>query len=298
MMGPSGDVWAGAAAYEQYVGRWSRLVAASFISWLGAAPGASWLDVGCGTGALSEAILALAAPARVEGVDPSAAYIAHVRARVADPRARFLEGDAERLPQAVASVDVAVSGLVLNFVPHPEAALAEMARVVRPGGTVGAYVWDYAGQMDLMRYFWDAAVALDPNAAHLDEGRRFPICRPDALAGLFRAAGLVHVETRAIDVPTRFRDFDDYWSPFLGGQGPAPGYAIRLTEEQRGRLRERVRAALPVGPGGAIELLARAWAVRGSRAGRQRSGRGRGRQASAWRPSPFGAHRLTAGRKT
>ncbi len=261
------DAWAGAADYERYVGRWSRLVAPDFIAWLGRAPGGAWLDVGCGTGALSETILALAAPERVEGLDRSAAYAGHARARLAGPKARFLEGDAEGLPHSSESFDAVVSGLALNFVARPEAALAEMARVVRAGGVVAAYVWDYAGRMELMRYFWDAAVALDREATDLDEGRRFPLCRPEALEALFRGAGLARVESRPIDVPTRFRDFDDYWSPFLGGQGPAPGYVARLSEEDRGRLRDRLRAMLPIDPDGSIDLVARAWAVRGSRPG-------------------------------
>ena len=159
--------------------------------------------------------------------------------------------------------DAAVAALVLNFLPQPSRAVAEMVRVVRPGGTVAAYVWDYAGKMELMRYFWDAAIALDTKAFDLDEGRRFPICNPTSLAELFTQNELHAVEARPIDVPTRFRDFDDYWSPFLGGQGPAPGYAMSLSEERRSALRENIKAKLPVGPDGSIDLIARAWAIKG-----------------------------------
>jgi hypothetical protein len=120
--------------------------------------------------------------------------------------------------------------------------------------------------MELMRCFWDAAVALDPAALDLDEGSRFPLCRPEPLAQLFAEAGLQRVETRAIDVPTVFRDFDDYWKPFLGGQGPAPGYALSLDEARRGALRERLHSRLPVSQDGSIQLMARAWAVRGEAA--------------------------------
>ncbi|MFL5383845.1 MAG: class I SAM-dependent methyltransferase [Longimicrobiaceae bacterium] len=259
------DAWAAGDAYEPYIGRWSRRVAREFLAWLAAPPGGRWLDVGCGTGALTQAILDAAAPAHVEGVDPSEAYVGYARGRVRDPRATFVVADARALPQADESIDVAVSGLALNFVPQPETAVAEMARVVRAGGTVAAYVWDYADRMQLIRVFWNAAVALDPAAAELDEARRFPICDPAALEELFRGTGLQGVESRAIDVPTRFRDFDDYWSPFLGGQGPAPGYAMGLDEERRAALRERIRVALPVAADGSIELVARAWAVRGAR---------------------------------
>jgi SAM-dependent methyltransferase len=191
--------------------------------------------------------------------------VAYAREQVRDGRVQFEIGDAQALAAAAASYDAVVAGLVLNFVPQPEHMIAEMARVVRPGGVVAVYVWDYAGHMQLMRHFWDAAVALDPTAQDLDEGRRFRICQPDRLTALFRQAMLGAVEARAIDVPTRFRDFDDYWSPFLGGQGPAPSYAMSLSEARRAMLRERVRTGLPLAADGSIDLTARAWAVRGVR---------------------------------
>jgi SAM-dependent methyltransferase len=253
-------------AYEPYVGRWSRPVARELLAWLAVPSDRRWLDVGCGTGALSETILRTAAPAAVVGVDPSEGFIEHARRQVQDPRARFEVGDAQQLSFAAETFDAAVSGLVLNFVPRPERAVAEMARVTRSDGVVAAYVWDYAGEMQLMRRFWDAAVALDPAATELDEGRRFPICQPEALSRLWTEAGLEGVESRAIDVPTEFRDFDDYWSPFLGGQGPAPAYAVSLSEERRAALRERIRAELPAAADGSIPLIARAWAVRGRKA--------------------------------
>jgi len=259
------ETWAAGDAYEPYIGRWSRLVAREFVAWLGVAGGAAWLDVGCGTGALSQTVLEAADPAAVVGIDPSLGFLAHARARLAGP-ARLVVADARRLPLADARMDAAVSGLVLNFVPDPAGAVAEMARVTRAGGRVAAYVWDYGSRMELIRRFWDAAAALDPAAATLDEGRRFGLCRPEPLAGLFRDAGLVEVAGRPIEVPTRFRDFDDYWTPFLGGQGPAPGYAMALDEGRRAALREALRARLPVAADGSIPLVARAWAVAGTRA--------------------------------
>jgi SAM-dependent methyltransferase len=185
------------------------------------------------------------------------------QSHITDPRATFDVADAQSLPLESVRFGVAVAGLVLNFVPKPSLAVREMARAVRAGGVVAAYVWDYAGKMQLMRYFWDAAVELDRSAFELDEGRRFPLCQPDALAGLFAQAGLHEVRVRPIDIPTRFRDFNDYWTPFLGGQAPAPGYAMSLSEEARAALRERIRAKLPVASDGSINLMARAWAVRG-----------------------------------
>jgi len=257
------DVWAAGDLYEPYVGRWSRRVATEFLNWIAVPEGKDWLDVGCGTGALTQAIIQHKNPNSVIGMDASPAYAAYAKARTGGSRARFEVGDAQSLPIDTAGLDAAVSGLVLNFVPQSPQAVAEMARVVRPGGVVAAYVWDYAGKMELMRYFWDAAVALDAAAIGLDEGRRFPICQPKPLAGLFVQAGLSEVEVRPIDVATDFRDFDDYWSPFLGGQGPAPGYAMSLSEERRAELRERIRSELPIGKDGSIHIVARAWAVRG-----------------------------------
>jgi trans-aconitate methyltransferase len=256
--------WEAGDAYERYVGRWSRPAAREFLGWLDRPAGLSWLDVGCGTGALGAAIIERCAPAAVICIDPSAGFIAAARAQVADPRARFEQGDGQALQLPDRAVDVAVSGLVLNFVADPSAMVREMRRVVRPHGTVALYVWDYAGEMQLMRHFWDAAAALDPNAKELDEGMRFPICRPEALAALLRDAGLQAVATRPIDVPTVFRDFEDYWTPFLGGQGPAPGYCMGLPEERRAALRERLRTSLPAAADGRIALTARAWAVRGT----------------------------------
>ncbi len=257
------DAWASGAGYEPYVGRWSRVVARDFATWLAVPAGARWLDVGCGTGALTQTVLQQAAPRQVTGVDASDAYIAHARRAIPDPRAAFQAGSAEALPVDSASYDAVVSGLMLNFVAQPEQAVREMRRAARPGAVVAAYVWDYAGKMQFMRYFWNAAAALDPAALPLDEGRRFPLCNPRALAEVFQAAGLRAVEVRPIDIDTTFRDFDDFWIPFLGGQGPAPGYTMALSEASRAALRERLRAGLPFALDGSIPLVARAWAVRG-----------------------------------
>jgi SAM-dependent methyltransferase len=257
------DVWAVGEAYEAYVGRWSRPVAAAFVSWL-EVTGGRWLDVGCGTGALTAAILATAGPAEVTGVDPSEGFLAAAAARIGDARATFHVGDAQSLALLDNRFDAVVSGLALNFVPEPGRAAAEFARVTKPGCTAAAYVWDYAEGMAMMRYFWDCAVALEPAAAERDEGRRFPLCAPGPLHRLWTEAGLTQVAVQAIDVPTVFADFDDYWTPFLGGQGPAPGYAMSLAEDNRQALRELLRASLPTAPDGTISLTARAWAVRGT----------------------------------
>lgn len=261
----SRDNWANGDLYEGYMGRWSRGVAREFIQWLTVPEGSRWLDVGCGTGALSQTVLRLTEPARIKGIDRSEGFVNFASERVQDDRVRFEVGDAEALTDGAETFDAVVSGLVLNFIPHPERAFAEMTRVTRSGGVVAVYVWDYAEGMQFIRHFFDAAVALDPNAIEHDEGPRFPICHPDALHLLFESTGLHDLEVRPIEIPTVFRDFDDYWSPFLGGQGPAPGYAMSLGEEARSQLRERIRASLPIQPDGSIPMTARAWAAKGIR---------------------------------
>jgi ubiquinone/menaquinone biosynthesis C-methylase UbiE len=259
------DNWTAGNLYEGYMGRWSRRVAREFINWLALPAGSGWLDVGCGTGALSQTILELSEPIRIKGIDRSEGFVNFARERVQDDRVRFEVGDAEALMDENGSFDAVACGLVLNFIPHPEHALAEMKRVTKNYGVVAVYVWDYADGMQFIRHFFDAAIALDPKAIEHDEGPRFPICRPDALRQLFESTGLKNVEVRPIEVPTVFRDFNDYWSPFLAGVGPAPSYAMSLSEEHRAALRERIRAGLPVNADGSIPLSARAWAAQGKR---------------------------------
>lgn len=261
-------MWANGDSYDSYVGRWSRLVAHQFLGWLDIPSGVQWLDVGCGTGALSQTILDNSSPHSVLGIDSSEEYIAFARNQIQDPHAAFQLGYAQALPVEPAAYDVVVSGLVLNFVPQPTQALCEMIRAVRKGGTVAAYVWDYAGQMQPIRNFWDAAASSATAACTLDEGQRFPLSQPERIYQLFHtyANQIGNVELRSIDVETTFRDFDDFWSPFLGGQGPAPSYAMSLSEERRVALREHIRAKLPTAPNGSIHLVARAWAVRAERA--------------------------------
>ena len=256
--------WDDGEAYRRYVGRWSRLVAAEFVTWLDITGGGSWLDIGCGAGDLSQTILEAADPGALRGVDLSPDYVAAARERISDPRASFGIANAMDLAaEADGTYDAIVSGLVMNFVPEQERAVAEMRRVAKPGSCVAAYVWDYAGKMELMRYFWDAVIDLFPESASQDEGVRFPVCNPTELAALWTSSGLLNVETRAIDVPTVFPDFDDYWSPFLSGQGPAPSFAVALPERDLVTLKNHIASKLPYHTDGSIHLVARAWAVRG-----------------------------------
>lgn len=258
------DAWQAGDAYDAYMGRWSRRIAPLFLDWLAPRPGLDWLELGCGTGALSATIVARADPRGLVAVDPSAGFVARARAAVADPRAAFVQGDAQALALPDASRDMVVSGLMLNFVPDRVRALHEMQRVARPGGTVAFYVWDYpGGGIAFMRAFWEAAVALDPAAADLTESRRFPDCTQADLCGLAVHAGLADVSSTALETPTVFADFEAYWRPFTLGAGPAPGYCASLDPDARARLRQRLHDDLPRDADGAIHLRARAWAVRG-----------------------------------
>jgi SAM-dependent methyltransferase len=182
---------------------------------------------------------------------------------VPDRRAEFRVGDAQALPVESTSKDAIVSGLMLNFVPDKGQALAEMRRVARRGATIGFYVWDYpGGGIEFMRAFWNAATALDPDALELTEGRRFPFCTSEGLTDLVRKAGLASVDCTAIEAPTVFRDFEDYWRPFTLGAGPAPGYCMNLDPASRERLREKLDETLPRSDDGSIHMKTRAWAVK------------------------------------
>lgn len=257
------DAWTAGDRYEAYMGRWSRLVAPRFLDWLALPGGLDWLDVGCGTGVLSAAVLARCHPGSLLAIDPSEGFVAAARGTLSDARAEFQVADAQALPLGGASRDAIVSGLVLNFIPDGKKALAEMKRVARPGGTVACYVWDYpGGGLEFVHAFWEAATALDPAAKDLSEDRRFPSCTPDGLTALATGAGLTHVECIPIEAATVFRDFDDYWRPFTLGAGPAPGYCASLAPEARQRLQDRLHDTLPRSTDGSIHLKARAWAIR------------------------------------
>jgi SAM-dependent methyltransferase len=256
-------MFGGADAYELFMGRWSRHLAPLLVDF--AVPGAadSVLDIGSGTGALTAAIVAAKPGARVTGVDPSSEYIAFARARQPSARVRLLVGDAQRLELPDGQFDATLSLLVVNFIPDRDRAIREMIRVTRTGGVVAAAVWDYGGEMEMLRSFWDEAVALAPAAEKRDE-RHMPLCRAGDLAAAWRAHGLRQVEERPLVIRTVFASFDDYWRPFLGGQGPAGAYVASLTEAERERLASRLRSRLAGnGREGAFSLAARAWAVKG-----------------------------------
>ena len=259
-------MWTDAEPYDAYIGRWSRIAAEMFVDWLGVAPRSAWLDVGCGTGALSQAIIARTDPTRVLGIDKSDAFVARATSLISDDRFSVAAGDASRLDVPDGSFDAVVSGLMLNAVPDQRGTLAEFVRVTRPGGIVATYLWDFDGEMQVLRYFWEAAKALDPGADRAsDDDEAFAICKPDRLKAAFDDAGLVGVDVRALDVSAHFRDFDDYWAPLQRGHSPSQEHVAALSGVERSRLGDHLRTTLPTKPDGSIDLLARAWAAKGTK---------------------------------
>lgn len=259
------DAWDEGDSYETYMGRWSRPIAQCFVAWLGVPPGSDWLEVGCGTGALTSAILESGAAGSVLATDLSEGFVAAARGRLRDPRVRVETGDVMALTLPPDSRDAAVSGLLLNFLPDREAALEALTRVVRPGGTVAFYVWNYpdAG-VGFMHAFWQAACALDPDAAALSEARRFDFCTREALASLIALTGCTDVASTRLESTATFESFEDLWRPFTLGTGPAPGYCVALDVARQEALRARLETMVAANDDGTIETPLRAWGVRGT----------------------------------
>ncbi len=259
------DRWTSGSDYDQWMGRWSRLLAHEFLKWLHVPAGLRWLDVCCGSGVLTQAVVECNAPAGIVGVDISPEQISFARKHRARLNATFEIANAVALPFADASFDVALCGLGLNYIPDPGRGLKEFCRVIRPGGTVAVYVWDYAQGARFLREFWDAAIAIDSAAADSDQARRFPFCTPEGLRGLFEQAKLEDLHMHALEIVTHFANFDDYWNPLLTGQGSTPNYLATRDKKIQAAIRERLQAKLPANADGKIELPARAWAIRARR---------------------------------
>lgn len=255
------DAWSAGQSYEHYMGRWSRLMATDFLRWLAPPRRAQWLEIGCGTGALTAAILADGNPKSILAVEPSKDFITYARSMVTDKRVTFETADARALPAQDATFDVVTSALVLNFIPDRPAALAEMKRVLRPGGLLSFYVWDYpGGGMGFIHEFWRAAATIDERATELNEVARFPFCTRAGLTALCHEAGLPSPTIEPLEIETVFPDFEAFWLPFTLGAGPAPGYCMALGEDQRTRLKAKLAENL--GSEGSIRLIGRAWAVK------------------------------------
>jgi SAM-dependent methyltransferase len=262
-VGEAGAAWfqKPAEAYDRFVGRYGPALADATITRVGMESGWRALDVGCGPGPLTSALADALGAERVTAVDPSAPFVRACSERV--PGADVRVASAEELPFEDGTFDATLSQLVLNFLPNPAAGLGEMSRVTRSGGVIAATVWDYAGEMTMLRAFWDAAKELDPDTAGpLDEGERMPYCRPDQLQQLWQESGLTGIETDALTVIATYEDFEDLWAPFTTGVGPAGAYASSVSEADREALKEAYRGHLG-SPEGAFELTARAWIAYG-----------------------------------
>jgi SAM-dependent methyltransferase len=262
---PKLDQWTSGEAYDIWMGRWSALLALEFLNWLYLAPAQRVLDVCCGSGILSHAIAQRHSPERVASFDRSLAQIVFACERRAHPRVTYSVADAMALPLPAESFDATVCGLGLNFVPEPARALGEFRRITRPGGTIACFVWDYSEGARFIRTFWDAALETDPESAKFDQGRRFEICKPEVLQKSFADAHLESQELHPLNIHTRFENFDDYWKPFLLGQGSAPVYLRSQPAQIQNAIRDRLKSTLPAAPDGSITLPARAWAIRALR---------------------------------
>ncbi len=250
------------AAYDSHVGRYGPALAQGLIEWAGVGSGDRVLDVGCGTGLLTAELAAVVGEDRVSAIDPSEPFVDACQQRL--PAADVRLATAEDLPFGDTSFDCALSQLVVNFMSDPHAGVQQMRRVTRPGGTVAACVWDYAGEMTLLRTFWDAAAALDSAAAPLDEGVSMRHCQPESLQALLESVGLRNIRSGELRPSVRYSSFEELWTPFTAGVAPSGAYTVSLNEPSQDALRREVHRRLgsPVGP---FVLTARAWTVIGRR---------------------------------
>jgi ubiquinone/menaquinone biosynthesis C-methylase UbiE len=255
-----------ATGYERLMGRWSRKLAVSFIDFVGVAPGERILDVGCGTGSLTFALPQAADVAEVVAIDYSPVFVEEARRRNTDPRITVAQGDACALPFPEGRFDRALALLVLHFVPQANGAVAEMRRVVRPGGVIAAAVWDHLGGMPSMRMMWDTLAAQDEEARRLRGQYCFqPMMRPGEMRQSFLAQGLLNVEETSLLIRMEYENFADYWEPIAAGEGPLGKYVAGLGPERKAKADEAVRAAYEAGqPDGPRSFAAVAWACRGA----------------------------------
>ena len=258
------DHWDSATAYDRFMGRWSRRLAPKFVDWLNVADGSAWLEIGCGTGALTSAICERANPGSVVAVDTAPEFVEYCTRQLSYESLRVTQGTVDSLPPHQEGYGAVVSSLVLNFLPDTIDSLKKMKLICSPRGSVAACVWDYSKGMELLRFFWDAAVAIDPSATVFDEGVRFPLCQPDALRAAFHQAGLHNIEIAPITIPTIFQSFEDYWSSLSEGTGPAPSYVASLSTSKREALASSLKALTSPNGSGPLTLQASAWAIKSS----------------------------------
>ena len=251
------------AAYERYMGRWSRAACGLFLPWLAAPLDAAWLDVGCGTGVLTEAILATQRPTRIDAFDPAAAQVELAQRKITSPLVRFGVADASAMPYRDGACDVVASALVVNFIPDRQKAVAEMHRVLRVGGSAAAFVWDFAADRSPSGPVRQALAALGVEVPPTPGGED---SRLPALEALFAAAGFRGLATRSFDVQQHFADAEAFWEAQATGFSPVASIVKRQSPEVREAARLRVHGMLAPAPGGGVTYTARAHAVKGRKA--------------------------------
>jgi len=260
---PQQSMWGG-DSYDYLMGCWSRLMAPKLVDFAGVLDGDYVLDVGCGTGSLTRALLDVGSKVTVAGLDGSADFIKLARQNIADDRASFCLGDAQALQFSTNAFDKSISLLVMNFIPDAKSAVSEMRRVTRAGGTVAAAVWDYGDGMEMLRHLWDEAAAMDVSAVAKHEGN-MPLCRQGELGALWSDEGLVNIEEAGLVIQMEFSSFEDYWLPFLTGPGPSGSYVSKLDASTQSALKGRLREKLTHGREDEPFILSgRVWAVRGT----------------------------------
>ena len=260
--------WNSADSYEKFMGRWSLEIGKHFIEMLAETTdivNKRWVDVGCGTGALSEVVFQKTSPEYILGIDPSQDFIDKAQQKINQSNVEFTTTTAENIPLPSESIDFVVSGLALNFMSDPNTSLSEMKRVLKPNGLLACYVWDYADKMEFLRYFWDAVVQLDPESQIYDEGEKFPICNPNKLQELFNSIGMKNIRNDEITIQTPFSSFDKYWKPFFGGQGPAGEYLASVNDEKQTQIAFQIENSLPISTDGSITLIAKAFTIQGKK---------------------------------
>ncbi len=259
MAEPAAHTFTDSAAYERFMGRWSRAVAPAFLEWVAPPMGACWLEVGCGTGIFTEVLLESCAPAAVFAVDPAQPQIEHARSRPIAQQAHFQVADAQTLPFADAAFDVVASALVINFIPDRPRALSEMRRVGRAGGTVAGYVWDFAEELSPS---WPMRLGLRNFGAEVPEPPGSRDSSPEALRSLFEQIGFENIATRSFEVTLPYSGFEDFWQAQTPSYSPTTKIIAAMTTSERTRLMETVRRTLPTRPDGGIEYRARANAIK------------------------------------